>query len=815
MADEIQTLDAWAKTMQSAAKRLEGAAPVIGALPFRVTTLLEQGGNWFIQHQHAIIPEKDYRAGESPSYRLAFKPLYQQLPEIKTPTRVSVLYMEDGISAHSQHPLHGKIVAATGAAVWEALTRQPHLAGMLYNRAPYEDTIGPIRKTLLEPGLPDSFKKDQTYASIQAWLKASSYNVISTSTAHCNKALHNKADRLRAEKEITDYFGDNTLFVQSAGNTLGQELEMRHAGFSYHPDTILIGATQTLNDGLPARPRLLHAESYSSYGPDLVCETQPLNARYLEHASMPTYTTVQGTSFSAPQAAVIIQALLTRFAASKENPDAVLMQHDIALALRQTAQAVHVGEYMSLTYQENNKQLIKQIRVGDHVVSDTAGCGHIDPYAAWKQLERMEQAVHESKAHVLPRHERSAALTEVSTKPDAEGNFRYTVEMKDDLRVDGIMLDIYVANRPPFSNPGTLTLETPQGEKIPLFASVHPNESYRMAKSSACYGKSMSGTWTLLSSEPLKESELHFRRAMEPQHVCITHGPDPKKRQRDLYRLADFKTLRPTQLDALLLAPDEKGALPIAQHDFSATRFPAAYLELRLLQLACDPATKAHANALATSQYPVFKAHEKSLIAAIAKDNIPELVATLAPNDNSKRLLVDYVFKECDSHKSFLTLAKAGLNKIKTDNGTPFLNRLVQHMQHNRIEGDPSQVATLTAVMQMMHQQSEPIIQPDATNKTPLDYVLPPAIWQSLQQGIAQEKKLAQMDKEQKAFSAAMEQFIQSATLLNVSAAPDAVSAIRNSLHDMDVKFPLNQASQTHIPHAKTKEETKAKQPFR
>ncbi len=762
MADEIEKLEKLDKAFQPAVKKLEKTVPLLGPLPRDAVALMGETGNWLVQYQHGFIPEEQYRSGEGASYRQAFQPLYERLPEIKTPTRVAVLYMEDGMSPRSQVPLHGKTVAATGAAVWEALTGEKHLSGLLYNRSPYEDSVGPTRKPLLEPGLPAHLTRDRTFPLFQAWLKKSTYHVVSTSTGHLNNSIRSKADRLRAEKELNDVFGENTVFIQSAGNYMRGGLHFRHSAYSNHPDTILIGASQSMPDAQPGRPRSQHMESYSSYGPDICCETQPLSALYLENLPpFPAkYVQTQGTSFSAPQAAVIVEALLSRFAQSPENPQAVLTKHDISLALRQTAQTLHVREYISLTSQENDKHLLDLIPVGDHVVSDAAGNGSIDIPAAWQQLERMEKAVREGGAKMMPRQELAAPLAQVAPTPDAEGFYRYTVEMKGNQHVDSILLDTHVASRLPFAPPGNMVLQSPQGERVPLFASVHPYDLYRMAKTSVFHGKKIEGTWTLLSNEPLRDVDISFRRSMDPQHVGVTHAPDVTERSRKLYRLADFKTIKPTDLDQRMLKPEADGIPPIAKYDFSATRFPESYLDLRLLQLAADPASKSQALALAASGHPAFKSREAELITAIAKGDTNQLLALIAPDDTAKMALVDYAFNNRDSRETFTAIAKLGLSKQRTADGTPFINRLVQHANNNISWDSANQMATLSAVIAVMQQQSESIIQADKNNKTPLDYVLNPAIWQTLQDAVTKEKMLAQVQQEEKAFTHAIEEFV-------------------------------------------------------
>jgi len=763
MAEEIAQLEGLSRRLEPLKTVLEPRIPGQSALPFVAVSLVEKGAHWLIQYRHSFIPESEYRTVEAAGFRQAFQPLYPRLPPVEHPTKVDVVFMEDTINPRSKWPFHGLLVAAIGAAAWEALTGEPHLRGILYNRMPYEDTIGPERKALLGPPVPDHLKKDLTEPHFKAWLKGATYHVVSTSTTHSNENIKNPTDREAAEKRLMEYFGENTIFVQSVDNynVYGPR---RHTAYTNHPDTLLVGACQsTPANELPATPRLMHAESYNSYGPDLVCETSPLSAHCLKDMfpGTTTYEAVQGTSFSTAQAAVMVQKLLGRFAVSPENPQSVLTKDDVALALRQTAQPLHVREYESETLKsENNKQLLENVRIGDHYVNKETGCGSIDIGAAWRQLERMEQAVKSGNARVQPRQNPSAALNLQSPDRDADGYYHYQVEMNDALHADVISIDTQVQNHLPDQSPGRMFIKGPQSNQLELFPSDHLQIHYRIARTSAFHGVPLNGTWTLLSTEPLEFAKIRFSKSMAPDHVAVTHKPDEKARFRDLYRQADLKTIPYDELDQRLLHAQTGSAPAIACHDFSATSFPPGYLELRLLQLASDPVHHEHALALAASNHPLFKAQEAILQAAIRKGDTVALFALLAPDENAKIALVEHAFHQRDNKEILAVLAQHGATTITYADGIPFFNRIVLEAQEHILWEHDKQLARLKTVVEVMRQKGQSILQPDAARQTVLDYGVDYDIHNLLQQGVADEKRLAEIKCRDEQFAKIIQEFV-------------------------------------------------------
>lgn len=794
MADEIAQLEGLSARLMPLEKLFEPRIPGQSNLPFTAVALAEQSGHWFIQRQHAFIPEGQYRAVEAPGFRESFKPLYRRLPAVEHPTGVAVLFIEDGISPLSKVPMHGTAVAATGAAAWEALTGEPHLRGILYNRQPYEDTIGSERKPLLSPPVPERFKLDLAEPALKAWLKKASYHVVSTSTVHFNDALKNPADRDAGEKRLTEYFGENAVYVQAADNNTSAAQELRHSAYRNHPDALLVGACQSVPaTARPDAPRLMHMENYSSFGPDVVCETSPLSAQYLEglRAYSKTYESMQGTSFSAPQAAVMVQALLERFAVSPENPHSVLTKEDVLLSLRQTAQPLHVREYLSAIAPENNKHLFENVPLGDHYASRIAGCGCIDMEAAWKQLERMEQAVLSGEAAMKPRQDVSAPL-KLQPELDTDGHYRYQVDMKEALHADMIVIDAQVRNRLPFVMPGRMYLTGPQGGLLELFPSDNAHDQYRIARSSAFHGMKLAGTWTLLSTEALESAQINFRQSMAADHVAVTHKPDEAARFRQLYRQADLKTISYEDIDGRLLQVNADGKPAIACHDFSETGFPAGYLELRLLQLASDPAHKDHALALVSSGHPVFKAHEAELRAAIGEGNTGSVFALLAPNEKAQAALMEYAFQHNDNKEVFTSLAREVAPTVRDADGMPLFSRMVQEAQRDVIGNRDSQLTKLRAVMGVLHQKGLSILQPDAAKKTVMDYIVSSDIWTVLQQGVANEKRLAELKRQDEQFSGVVEEFVDKAGKAEVPAA----GALDKALQGIDI----NQLRQMVLP---------------
>ncbi len=792
MGDEITQLDTFSKHIVSVEKFLTSHGADQATLPLVALSFAEKAGHWVIQHRHAFILEQEYRSGEAPGFRDSFTSLYSRLPLIAHPTTVNLLLMEDGIHPAAKYPLHGPAVAATAGAVEEALTGEKHLQGILYNRAPYEDTIGSVRKALLSPPVPDRFKADNAEPSLKTWLRNATYNVVSTSTSYFNNSIITATEREKAEKLLIDYFGKNTVFIRSIGNDLGNELHMRHSAYANHPQTLLIGACQSSTGPLPSSPRLIHMESYSSFGPDLVCETTPLSAHFLKdfQSFSKTHQAIQGTSFSAPQAAVMVQVLLRRFAVSAENPNSVLPKEDILLALRQTAQPIHVREYISFTSTPNNeKQLLHPARIGDHYVSAAAGCGSIDIKAAWQHLERMEQAVKEGHGHIKPRRNLSANL--LPQQRDSDGNYRSQIKMKDSGYIDLIFIDADMQPRPPNEWRGSMSLVGPDGTKLELYPSDNAEAHYRIARTSAFYGVPMTGDWTLLSTKPMKSASIRFHGIMEPDHVSITHKPSESVRHYNLFKQADFRSISHKELDQLLLHKNKEGAPTIACHDFSTTGFPPAYLELRLLQLASNPAHKEHALALAKSGYPSFKIQESALTTAITKGDCKAAFALFAPNKDSLAELVERSFKSNDNVEIFSLLARnAGMTVTNAD-GVPVFNRLVQEAQHNIRWDRDDQLNKLKAVIDTMHQQGTSILQPDNDKKTVLDYVLDQDIWYLLQQGLTKEKHLAEVKRQDEQFSLIIEEFVAKAGKeLPETKAPSSPSVLQpliNALHNVDI----------------------------
>ena len=728
MPDEIKELEKFASTLEPIKKKMSSYT-----VPSLALSAVELGGNFVIQNRHAFIAEEEYRKGESPGFRDEFKPLYPRLPEVKTPTKTAVMYLEDGIFNSVTLPTHGLAVASTGSAAWEAMTGDPHLPGIAFNRMPYEDTIGKQRKPLLGPIIPEKFKVDLALPVMRAWMKGASYQVISTSTSHHNEQLTSRTERISGEKQIDECFGHDAVFVQSIGNYRDMEAGLRHCAYSYHPSTLLVGACQSLpvsygDDTHKKDFRVQHLEAYSSFAPDIVWETNPTNAKYIASLTPgeTQYLVMDGTSFAAPQAATVVAAMLRRYARSPENPEAVLSKEDILLALRQTAQPVHVREFVSShTTSINSCGLLPLYRVGNNYISEEAGCGSIDVEAVWKHLEIMEQGVKEGKCKSLARQTIQAEIPTPIVTADAKGHYYYPIEIDNPLVTDSIVID--VKSRGLTGNAGQssnkLYLASSNGELLQLMPSINSANHFLITKSSGFHGVPLAGKWTLVSTAPVEQAHISFVNAMAPEHVNVAIQPSEPKRFRNLYHRADLRTVKAVDLDERLMKRNDSGIPFIAQHDFSSTSFPENYLELRLMQLASDPNEKSHAIALVNSNYAPFEAHRNALLTALEKQDTQSILQLLAPSDKAKANVLEYALDEREKPAIVTMLLENGFAKRKNNIGTPFIVRLVQETERDGVRNQ-ERVVVLKAAIDTLHKQGVSIMQKDARGKTVLDFAL-------------------------------------------------------------------------------------------
>ena len=743
--DEIKELEKFSGVLDPIKKKMSSYT-----VPALVLSAVEFGGNMVIQNRHAFIGEHEYRKGESSGFRAEFKPLYTRLPEPATPTKVALIYVEDGMVNGTRLPTHGLAVASTGAAAWEAMTGDAHLPGIAFNRMPYEDTLGKQRKPLLGPFVPDKFKTDLALPVMRTWMKGSSYQVISTSTNYHNEKLASHAERVNGEKVLDDFFGNGAVFIQAVGNYRDMEAGLRHTAYSYHPSTLLIGASQSLpfsyGDGDSKKDfRVQHLESYSSFAPDIVWETNPTNAKYIASLipSETQYSVMDGTSFAAPQAAAVVAAMLRRFARSPENPEAVLAKEDILLALKQTAQPVHVREINSSHTQPVSLCVpLPLYRIGNNYISEEAGCGSIDIDAVWKHLEAMERAVREGKCESIKRQTVQAEIPTPFVAADAKGHYYYPVEMCDNHITDTIVIDVKsrgLANG--FGRSGDkLYLSSPNNELLQLMPSMNFPDKYLIAKSSGFHGVPVAGKWQLVSKERLDNARISFINAMDPQHVNVVVTPSEEERFRNIYRRADMRTLKAADLDERLMMRNDKDIPMIAHHDFSSTTFPEGYLQLRLMKFASDVNDKPNAIALINSHYAPFEAHRDALLAAIDQQDIRSMISLLVPDDKAKASLMEYALDEREKPETVAMLLENGFAKRKNNIGTPFIVRIVQEAERDGT-WNRERITVLKAAIENLHKQGISIMQKDAHGKTVLDFAVGAQIRPIIEQAVAEEAK--------------------------------------------------------------------------
>lgn len=795
MADEIEELKKFSERLEPARKMVAGTT-----VPSLALSAVEMGGHMVIQNKYAFISESAYRKGEAPGFRDEFKPLYPRLPDVKTPTKTSVVFMEDGMIDGIYNPMHGLAVASSGAAAWEALTGDAHLPGIAFNRMPYEDAIGRERKPLLGPFIPDKFKADLAMPVMRTWMKASNYQVISTSTNHYNDAISSQAERLNGNKKITEHFGENAVFIQCAGNYCDTEAALRHTAYTYHPSTLLVGACQSLpisyGDGASKKDfRVRHLESYSSFSPDLVWETNPTSAKYIA-SSMPgetQYKVMDGTSFAAPQAATVVAALLRRFARSPENTAAVLAKEDILLALRQTAQPVHVREISSSHIKPVSVCVgLPLYRIGKNWISEEAGCGSMDIEAAWQHLEAMEKSVHEGKSQSLKRQSVSAEIPTPQVSQDAKGHYYYPVEMSGPLIADTIVLDVKsrgLANM--FGHSADkLYLSSPDNQLLQLMPSMDFSHQYLIAKSSGFHGIPVTGKWQLVSTAPIEHAGITFVNAMEPGHVNVAVQPDHEKRMRNLYRHADLRTLKAADIDAWMFMRYEKDIPTIALHDFSHTAFPEGYLELRLAQLASEEKNKPHAIALANSGYASFAPQREALLAAIEKQDMRQMLTLLVPDAKSKQKLLEYTLDEREKPATICMLLENGYAKAKNHISTPFIVRLVQEAERDG-GWSTERLEVLRAAIASLHKQNISIMQKDLRGKTVLDFAMDTKVRQIIDDALAAEQKNPELK-----MSAIMQQLPQTPAealqyLPTMQQAEQTIQSLGSKLGIQDLKLSL------------------------
>jgi|GEM_PF-5768430 len=794
MADEVEDLKKFSDRLEPIKKMMSGST-----VPSLAVTAVEFGGHVVIQNNHAFISEAEYRKGESPGFRSTFKLLYPRLPEAKTPTKIAIIFSEDGMIDGVHHPLHGPAVAATGAAAWEAMTGDAHLPGIAFNRMPYEDAIGRERKPMLGPFVPDKFKADLAMPVMRAWMKGSSYQVISisTSTNHYNDAIKSRTERIDGEKKMDAHFGENAVFIQCAGNYNDMEAGLRHTAYTHHPSTLLVGACQSLpvsfGDGADKKDfQVRHLESYSSFGPDLVWETNPTAATYIA-SRMPgetQYKVMDGTSFAAPQAASVVGAMLRRFARSPENPAAMLAKEDILLALKQTAQPVHCREIgSSHTTPVSISVGLPLYHVGKNWISEEAGCGSIDIDAAWKHLEAMETSVRDGKSQSLKRQTVQAEVPTLMVAANAKGHYHYPIEMNSPLITDTIILDVKsrgLVNR--FGHSGDkLYLANPNGELLQLMPSMDFPHQYLIAKTSGFHGIPLAGKWQLVSTAPVEHASISFVNAMEPGHVNVAVQPDHEARFRNLYRHADLRTLKAADIDVWMFMRNDKNIPTIALHDFSNSVFPENYLELRLMQLASDPKDKEHAIALVNSGYVPFQPHREALLAAIERQDVKSMLAMLVPNDKAKSNLMEYTLDEREKPAIVSMLLDNGYAKARNHISTPYITRLVQEAERDGA-WNKERLEVLRSGIASLHKQNISIMQKDFRGKTVVDFAVDRQVKQIVDDALAEEQKKPELK-----ISAIMNQLPQTPAeafklLPTMQQAEQAIQSLSKELGIDDIK---------------------------
>lgn len=661
-----------------------------------------------IQLRHAVIPKADVVAGEGKDFQKAFDHAYRfdRLPEVKTPTRTGVFIIEDTPKmVDEKNPfVHGHGVAAYGMAASKAVTGK-EFPVQLINRLPMEKELG---LTLVGLSKTPSGGVERKLGTdlVQGILKKDIYdknsvNVFSASFTVMNFELESKADRLKAAQKLEKYLPKNTVLVVASGNDETQlNPGMKHNAMRHLPNTLVVGAAHLQPVMGPGGEFNAYSLThYSAQGADIVMVATPPGARFSSTTEEGVrHLPQRGTSTAAPQAAAVVGHLLRRFAVSKENPDAVLSEQDVVLALKNTAQPLHLAVLDKVAYDikvepPTEKRFgrqgfaIQNYRIGEHFASMEAGNGIADPKAAWALLEKQEKAVREGKAKVLPRKDVAVAL-----KPKAhdtvkkekyamlpEGGpgkyFSYEIEVKDKLVADQIVLDLKAGDMSrsmltmPHSERPHMFLVNPAGDLIEVNPStgcrmiqldkkglmMEMKNDYLIARVAGMQGSAMKGTWKVLCSEKLEQIEMNFDRAMQPGHVGVTVKPDGKVVEDNLYRYADFTTYKRDVLDDMVQKDSS-----MLDFNLTKTGFPAHYTDIKLAQFT--ETDKKTAEQLVEARYRELK-NRPALDKAVASGKPVKVLELLIPEE--KKFEAFKAMLATEPKENILFLIKNGFAKVK------------------------------------------------------------------------------------------------------------------------------------------------------
>ena len=366
---------------------------------------------------------------------------------------------------------------------------------------------------------------------------------------------------------------------------------------------------------------------------------------------------MSGTSVATPHVSGFETELMRRFVASPENPGARLSPIDVMLAIKNTAQPLHIVARDNKGYNFAHDvpkesvspstvlRFVSVHKVGDGYVSRGAGNGAVQFQDAWALLEKQEAAVKEAEKAgernlferkeldfaIQPPEKASAQSSDaiIRSYPKIEKlikkvqslhSYKFNVAdnlVTDDIVVDAVRTEIVKHGAPlvddptrrpsnfNFRNRPTLYLVSPAGEVAEVFSSSgyyidsipKVNNGFIMGRPVGMQNLPMQGEWTLLATEPLDKINVSFQQSMDPRHVGAMVVPDAKERKRKLYRYTDFTLLPKAQVDEMVLNPKF-----LETYDLSEVVLPAHYADIHLA-MAVKNNQKDLANGLLHSCY--------------------------------------------------------------------------------------------------------------------------------------------------------------------------------------------------------------------
>lgn len=708
------------------------------------------------QAEYAVVPLGEVERGKWKGFQDAFNDAYKfdRLPgNIKTPTKTGVFVIEDSpVDASEKLPfIHGHGVTAVALAAGKAITGKDSTVHLM-NEQVFDGYVGKriVDVKRAPTGNARAMGPDLAHGILRRnYYDKNSVNVVSVSMVGINPELKSRKDRLKYNEQLSNHFGDNAMFVVASGNGITPMfITFRHNALRYHPHTLVIGAANQVRVEGPGGPfNAYSATEYSTPGADVTMPAIPsIDARYaIATPNGMRHLPFNGTSSATPQAANgIIAPLISRFAASAENPKAVLTPEDVFLAIKNTAKPIHAVidsgfsfdlrvEPPTATQTPRKVVPVTNYEVAGHYASKH-GNGEIDLASAWKLLERQEKAVKDGKAQVLQRKDAHVSLAPKEHTLGSDSYYRYKLNVEDDLYADRVILDLVskeLGKKMQLENADSrprVFLTNPAGEML----EIEPSSAYRktvtplpggfvredldgvpyvIGSAAGMQGSAMKGTWTVLSTEPLDQIDLNFDHAMQPGHVGVKIRRDPEEAKRNLYRHADFTAHSREQLDALV-APGSA----MLKHDLSETGFPSGYTDMRLISAVRGNDQK-FALELVEARYNSMK-HKDALVKAVKSGDGTKVVEALVPEGRKLQFFKTAI--RTLSKEDAIYLVKNGFGDIKEEVKGPrgekrFNTTLHEYVKQMGEKADPEVVKEFLKAGADAHTR-------DARGRTPLHW---------------------------------------------------------------------------------------------